>query len=222
MSAEETIRAFLEKKISRREFVSRLQAIGVTAGAALSYAELLANSPALAQAGAAGSPAQGPLALDRAEFAALEAIAGRILPKTETPGAIEAGAASYIDQALAAPYRPLLPRYRKGLAELDRHCRSAFGKSFAALGADEQDRLLEELEAGRLAEVESGAQFFELLRRHVMEGVFCEPYYGGNRDLVGWKLVNFPGQRYGYDDPYINRVIDLPPIAANAPPRKGG
>jgi len=98
MSAEETIRAYLEKRISRREFVSRLQAIGVTAGAALSYAELLANRPAFAQAATTASPAQGPLALDRAEFAAVEAIAGRILPTTDTPGAIEAGAASYIDR----------------------------------------------------------------------------------------------------------------------------
>ena len=218
MLAEETIRAYLEKKISRREFVSRLQAIGVTAGAALSYAELLANPPA--QAGA-DSPAEGPLALDRAEFAVVEAIAGRILPTTDTPGAIEAGAASYIDQALADPYRPLLPRYRKGLADLERHCQATFGKSFPALGADEQEKLLEELEAGRLAGVEGGAQFFELVRRHVMEGVFCEPYYGVIRDLVGWKLVNFPGQRYGYDDPYINRIIDLPPIATNASPKKG-
>ena len=219
MSAEEAIRAYLEKKINRREFVSRLQAIGVTAGAALSYAELLGNSTVLAQA--ADSSARMPRALDRAAFAVLEAIAGRILPTTDTPGAIEAGAAFYIDQALADPYRPLRARYQKALGELERHCEAVFGKSFTMLASEQQDRLLEELEAGRLAEVEGGAQFFELLRRHVMEGVFCEPYYGGNRNLVGWKLVNFPGQRYGYDDPYINRVIDLAPIATNAPPRKG-
>lgn len=221
MSAEETIRAYLERRINRREFVSRLQAVGVTAGAALSYAELLANSPALAQTPAPASSGSAPMALDRAAFELLEAIAGRIFPTTETPGAIEAGAAFYIDQALADPYRGLLPRYRKGLAEIGRHCQAAFGKSFTALTLEQQDAILEELETGKLTLVEGGPQFFELVRRHVMEGVFCEPYYGGNRNLVGWKLVNFPGQRYGYDDPYINRVIDLPPIATNAPPRKG-
>lgn len=221
MSAEETIRAYLERRINRREFVSRLQAVGVTAGAALSYAELLANSPALAQTPAPAASGSAPMALDRAAFELLEAIAGRIFPTTETPGAIEAGAAFYIDQALADPYRGLLARYRKGLAEIGRHCQAAFGKSFAALTLEQQDAILEELETGKLTLVEGGPQFFELVRRHVMEGVFCEPYYGGNRNLVGWKLVNFPGQRYGYDDPYINRVIDLLPIATNAPPRKG-
>jgi gluconate 2-dehydrogenase gamma chain len=48
--------------------------------------------------------------------------------------------------------------------------------------------------------------------------MFCEPQYGGNRDLVGWRLVGFPGQRYGYSDPYIDRVVDLPPVAVAGPP----
>jgi gluconate 2-dehydrogenase gamma chain len=81
--------------------------------------------------------------------------------------------------------------------------------------------VLADLEAGTIGAVESGAEFFQLVRRHVLEGVFCEPQYGGNRDLVGWRLVGFPGQRYGYDDPYINRVVDLPPIAVQGAPRPG-
>jgi gluconate 2-dehydrogenase gamma chain len=211
MSAEEAVSAYLARKISRREFIRRLRALGVTAGAAFSYAEMLA--PGQAQTGAA---------LDPSEFSLLEAVAGRIFPATDTPGAIEIGAVSYIDQALTAPYRPQLARYRRGLRELDHYCVSTLGKSFTALSADQQDDVLKQLAEGKLGDaVADGAQFFEMVRRHVMEGVFCEPYYGGNRDLAGWKLVNFPGQRYGYDDPYINRVIDLPPIANDRPPRKG-
>jgi gluconate 2-dehydrogenase gamma chain len=53
-----------------------------------------------------------------------------------------------------------------------------------------------------------------------MEGFFCEPYYGGNRDMIGWKLVGFPGQQYGYKDAYINKVIDLSPVAFNGAPRR--
>jgi len=211
MSAEEAVRAYLERKISRREFVKRLRAVGVTAGAAFSYAEMLT-----------ATQAQSAPALDPSEIRLLEAIAGRIFPATDTPGAIEIGAASYIDQALAAPYRPQLARYRRGLQELERYCTATLGRSFTSLSAAEQDDILGKLEEGKLGEaVAGGPQFFEMVRRHVMEGVFCEPYYGGNRDLAGWRHVNFPGQRYGYDDPYINRVIDLPPIANNRPPRKG-
>jgi gluconate 2-dehydrogenase gamma chain len=160
-------------------------------------------------------------ALTESEFKVVEAIAGRIVPATDTPGAIEAGAANYIDQALAGPYQPQLGAYQRGIEELERSCAAALGKSFCAFDAAHQDAMLEKLEAGEIEDVTDGTQFFDLVRRHVMEGLFCEPNYGGNRDLIGWKLVGFPGQRYGYDDPYINRVIDLPPVACDGPPRKG-
>ena len=160
-------------------------------------------------------------ALSEAEYKLVEAIAGRIVPTTDTPGAIEAGAADYIDLALADPYRPSLAAYQRGLRELERYCTDTLGRSFAELDAEQQDEVLEQLEAGTIGAVKDGAKFFELVRCHVMEGFFCEPVYGGNRDLVGWKLVGFPGQRYGYDDPYINRVVDLPPVAARLPPRRG-
>jgi gluconate 2-dehydrogenase gamma chain len=220
MSAEETVRAFLARTIDRQEFIKRLRAIGVTAGAALSFAEALAAyQPALA---ALNDPANGPATtLTAEEFGLVESIAGRIVPTTDTPGAIEAGAATYIDRALGLPYRPLLPRYHAALAALQRYCRSALGAPFTALGAAQQDDVLANLAAGKIAAVEGGPAFFELVRRHVMEGMFCEPYYGGNRDMVGWKLVGFPGQRYGYSDPYINRVVDLPPVATSRPPQRG-
>ncbi|MEJ0068963.1 MAG: gluconate 2-dehydrogenase subunit 3 family protein [Pseudomonadota bacterium] len=33
-----------------------------------------------------------------------------------------------------------------------------------------------------------------------MEGFFADPIYGGNRDMVGWKMIGFPGARYDYGD----------------------
>jgi gluconate 2-dehydrogenase gamma chain len=27
----------------------------------------------------------------------------------------------------------------------------------------------------------------------VMEGMFADPIYGGNRDKAGWKMLGFPG-----------------------------
>ena len=60
------------------------------------------------------------------------------------------------------------------------------------------------------------------MRAHVLEGVFGEPNYGGNKDLIGWRLVGFPGQQYGYPDAYINRVVDMEPIACEGTPKKPG
>ena len=165
-------------------------------------------------------------ALTRREALLLGAIAGRIFPTTDTPGAIEAGAVIYIDRALAGAYRPLLARYRRGLRELDRHARAELGHGFSELSEAAQETMLIALESGQIDAVRDGAEFFRTVRSHVLEGVFGEPQYGGNRDLIGWKLVGFPGQRHGYPDAFINRVVDLPPVAADpsitpSPPRKG-
>lgn len=162
-----------------------------------------------------------PQALSAAEFQTVEAIAGRIIPTTDTPGAIEAGAANYIDIALAGAYGRHLKTYRQRIAELDRHCRAVLSKPFADLSTQQQDAVLEALEDGKIEGVTEGRKFFDLILDHVMEGVFGDPQYGGNRGLIGWKLVGFPGQRYGYDESYINKVVDLEPIACDGLPRKG-
>ncbi len=62
-----------------------------------------------------------------------------------------------------------------------------------------------DFEAGVVAGFKQAAEFFETVRYHVLEGVFCEPQYGGNRDMIGWRLVDFPGQQFGYADAYVNK-----------------
>jgi gluconate 2-dehydrogenase gamma chain len=67
-----------------------------------------------------------------------------------------------------------------------------------------------------VAGFKQAAEFFETVRYHVLEGVFCEPQYGGNRDMIGWRLVNFPGQQFGYADAYVNKAVDLAPVAVDS------
>jgi gluconate 2-dehydrogenase gamma chain len=142
----------------------------------------------------------------------VDAIAARILPTTDTPGAVEAGAVFYIDRALAGPYLHLISRYARGLRALNRYAKRRFGAPFEKLSGEQQDSALGDLESGKITELRNGAEFFDLLRAHVLEGVFGEPSYGGNKEMIGWKLVGFPGQRWGYPETYINKTIDLPPV----------
>ncbi len=53
-----------------------------------------------------------------------------------------------------------------------------------------------------------------------MEGFFSDPIYGGNRDMVGWKLVGFPGTRYDYRDVMAkpNQPYTLPPVTIQGRP----
>jgi gluconate 2-dehydrogenase gamma chain len=158
------------------------------------------------------------LTIRQARF--VDAIAGRILPTTDTPGAIEAGAVFYIDRALTGPYPHLRSRYTRGLRALNQYARWKFGKFFEKLSGEQQDSVLSDLESGRITELRKGEEFFALLRTHVLEGVFGEPSYGGNRDLIGWKLVGFPGQQWGYPETYINKVVDLSPVTWEGLPKK--
>jgi gluconate 2-dehydrogenase gamma chain len=108
----------------------------------------------------------------------LEAIADRLIPADEHgPSATQTGAVTYIERALQGVYAEHRATYAAGLAELD---------GFAALTAQEQDDRLRELE---------GTAFFELVRTHVLEGMFGDPGYGGNRDHAGWRLLDYPGPR---------------------------
>jgi gluconate 2-dehydrogenase gamma chain len=151
---------------------------------------------------------------DEAETLGL--IAERIFPKTDTPGAAEIDAVNYIDLALAGDYAPLLPLYRAGIRAVNRYARSKFGRAFNLSSDDLKDAVLMDFEAGSIAEFKNAAEFFETVRCHVLEGVFCEPQYGGNKDMIGWRIVGFPGQQRGYDNAYINRRVDLEPVAVDS------
>ena len=150
------------------------------------------------------------------ELKILSAVAERIFPKTDTPGAVEIGAVRYIEIALAGDFAALRPLYRQGLRAVERFAQMQFARRFDALAEAQKDAVLATFESGAVPGFAKAAEFFETVRYHVLEGVFCEPQYGGNRDMIGWRLVNFPGQQFGYADPYINKTVDLEPIAVDS------
>jgi hypothetical protein len=39
--------------------------------------------------------------------------------------------------------------------------------------------------------------------------------------MAGWRLVNFPGQQFGYPDPYINKRVDVEPVAVDSRKAEG-
>jgi hypothetical protein len=136
-----------------------------------------------------GSPGRDPrsvktgFALSEHDRAALDAVAVRLFPADETgPGACEAGAVDYIVRSLGQGYEQHRAVYADGLKEL-----AAVG--FAGLPADRQDAILAALER-------EADPFFELVRRHVIEGMFCDPTWGGNAGGAGWDLLGYPGPRH--------------------------
>lgn len=135
-------------------------------------------------------------ALGPAEARTAAAVFERLLPADEHgPAAPDIGVVAYLDRALAGAYRDQAEGYRSGLRALDRAARAAHGTVFAGCSADQRDALLAALEAGTLPGMATPPQqaFFQTLREHLQEGLFADPAHGGNRDLLGWRLLGHPG-----------------------------
>jgi gluconate 2-dehydrogenase gamma chain len=135
--------------------------------------------------------------LTAAEADTLEAIVARLIPTDENgPGATEARAAHYIDRALTGPLRGARASYAANLSALDAYAQSKKGAPFAKLNPAEQDAVLTDMEKGvATGFTPNAAAFFALVRTHTIQGTFCDPYYGGNADFVGWDLIGYPGLR---------------------------
>src|SRR5262249_37814011 len=87
--------------------------------------------------------------------------------------------------------------YRVGILATNRYCETKYGKRFAQLEAERQDEILKALQSIELEKV-PGSTFFGQLLSDTKDGFFSDPVYGGNRDMVGWKLVGFPGAAANY------------------------
>lgn len=163
------------------------------------------------------------------EAAFIEAAVDRLIPPDpEWPGAKDAGVPIYIDRQLAGAYgsgarlylagpiRQGLPGqgYQLGLtpAELYRTALRTIAEelqrqnlTFAAASGEQQDAFLGRLERGELAiDGFSSAIFFETLLANTIEGFFADPAYGGNRDMMSWRMIGFPGAYAAYLDLYTH------------------
>jgi gluconate 2-dehydrogenase gamma chain len=139
----------------------------------------------------AAVPAEPPhLTFTRAEYAVVAAACERVLPRDEDPGAKDANVPVYIDRMLQTPELAQMRRdFVQGVAALERRSQRMFQVGFAQATPAQQDELLTVFKD---SPPDSGeAHFFELLMVLTLEGFLGDPSYGGNKDLVGWKLVGF-------------------------------
>jgi len=181
--------------VTRRDMLKRLGTlIGVGAGLPITIS---AQSQARAQGLAAIGDAF--VSLNAVEAETLRAIVARLIPSDENgPGALEARADRYIDRALAGALKAQRAAYTNGLSALSAYAQTSKGAPFAKLAPADQDAVLTDMEQNRAAGFTGGSsQFFNLLRTHTIQGTFCDPFYGGNANFIGWDLISYPGARIG-------------------------
>ena len=182
---------------SRRELLKRFGVVG--AASVVPGGVFVQTAPSFAAEArvAAPPPREALETLTAAESDTLEAIVARLIPSDEDgPGAAEARAAHYIDRALAGPLASARKAYAAGLAALNTYAQTTKGEPFARLQAVDQDAVLSEMEKNAATGfTPNSSTFFNLLRAHTIQGTFCDPYYGGNANFVGWDLIRYPGVR---------------------------
>jgi gluconate 2-dehydrogenase gamma chain len=181
-----------QNTLSRRSF---LQSSGTLTGAA--YLRLLGPGlVAITQAACTARQEASPFKVLSADEAGdFAAIAARIIPTTDTPGATEAGVIYFFDNAFAAEMSVQLDGARAGLAAFNSALRDARLSSgrFGDLGEDEQDAFLKTQETSRL---------FNLAWTMTVFGFFAMEKYGGNKDRIGWDMIGFEGSHGAWQYPF--------------------
>src|SRR5262249_55781776 len=158
-----------------------------------------------------------------AEAQFIEAACERLIPADELgAGALAAGVPSYLDKQLGGAWGAGERLYRSGPwqagtasqgyqlpftpAELFHTALRAInsdlekrGTKLGDLPAEDQDAYLKTLESGSLdLDGVPSAVFFDMLLKMTVEGFFSDPVYGGNRDMVAWRMIGFPGAYADY------------------------
>lgn len=123
------------------------------------------------------------------------AIASRIFPTTDTPGAREAGVIWFFDKTYGSIYADDLAGDRDMLADFQAGVAGAFpgAKLFSDLDESGQDSYLTS---------HQDSEFFESMRFKTLAGVFSMNTWGGNRNGVGWKLVGMDGPPHAWSPPF--------------------
>lgn len=233
------------RSASRRSLLKLLGAgaVGVAVGAAVTVTAGDAIRSGIAPAAGAPPPLRF---FNDAQARAITAMAERMFPRDAAgPGATDAHVVNYIDGRLTSPWGVGAKTYRQGpyavaadnghgwqlamtprdvykdaLLALDAYCARQYSKSFDALTAQQQDDTLHALEQGKVDTfvVVPAATFFAMFRQNVVEGLFADPLYGGNNNLIGWRWIGFPGNPMAYGDPY-GRLIDKFDTPYNVEPK---
>jgi hypothetical protein len=165
---------------ARRAALLRIGALCGLAG----LGELGFNADVLAAAAAKGASASAPELLTRDELQLTGVLADLIIPRTETPGALDVGAHRTVDHLLkACALEPAQAAFRSGLARIDAAARAQGAKRFGALPPARQVALLQALERGATPFGPEDQRFFRELKGYVAFAYYTSEA-GASRELA--------------------------------------
>jgi hypothetical protein len=140
-----------------------------------------------------------PLYFDEHEFTLLDALTEHIIPRdAHSPGAHDAGVASFIDRTVAHAFLPEEKEsWKKGLAEMNRLSMESYNRPFLKAGKTEQVDLLEKLAKAESHPKTDGERFFDQLKGATIFGYYTTDI-GIHKDIE-YKGNVIQEQFSGYD-----------------------
>jgi hypothetical protein len=137
--------------------------------------------------------------------ALVSAVSERIIPTTDTPGAIAAGVPAFIEMMLADSYAPGdRDDFLHGLGIVEGHARFRYKNPFAALSPDEQDQILTLAMQGSIPMLTE--EFFVHCRQLVVLGYYTSEI-GCTQERVYLPVPGRYDGKYPYAD--VRRVFAL-------------
>ena len=86
-----------------------------------------------------------------------------------------------------------------GLRRMEEVSHEQYGEGFLNLSEEDQDEILQNFESGEIEmEAISSKTFFNILLQMTIEGAYADPVYGGNKNMMGWQMKEYPGPRMAY------------------------
>jgi gluconate 2-dehydrogenase gamma chain len=169
------------------------KAADISRRAVLAGAAIIPVAALTAAAQTASAPAS---ALSGAQLGMLAAFVDRIVPPDELgPGASDSGVPLYINRALGDYLAGEKAAFSEALEATNAFAQRSQGRAFVDLTPAQQDAVLMSMDHGSAEGFPNAQAFFNRARRLTMEGMFGDPYYGGNKNFAGWDLIRYPGPR---------------------------
>lgn len=117
------------------------------------------------------------------EGSIVETMAELIIPRTDTPGATDAGVPGFIDQMMANYYlEEAKLAFQNGLKQVDADAQAAHGKNFVGLTEEQQVALVEKYDQAAFGEGGDKKHFFRKMKELTVLG-FCTSEAGATEFL---------------------------------------
>jgi gluconate 2-dehydrogenase gamma chain len=147
----------------------------------------------------------------------LVAFVDRIIPRDELgPSASESGVPEYINRSLGDYLAAEKTAFIEGLEATDAFARRSQNAAFVDLTPEKQDAVLTAMDNGSADGFPNARAFFNRARRLTMEGMFGDPYYGGNKNFAGWDLIRYPGPRLATSQDDQKMGVEIKPYHHSA------